>query len=208
MKFLWISGWAVPPVWLAALARREWPDAEHTGCTPSGAENEFAAEKYDAIGGYSLGALWLMRHAERVPVKMPVILLAPVFAFTAEQGSGGRVALAQLRLQRRRLRASPRSALIDFSERAGLAELFPVVGEPNPEALTALDEELGWLETWQAPPPASGSWQGFVGEQDALLDAVVLKRIWPALEIVPGATHAPAPLLRAAKNAFLGGRQP
>ena len=202
MRFLWISGWAVPPVWLAALARREWPDAEHVACTPTEAEKSFSPAPFDFVGGYSLGALWLLRHAAQVPEKMPVILLDPVFAFSAEQGCGGRVALAQLRVQRRRLRADPKSALEDFSRRAGLSELFPIVGEPSPAAVSTLDEELGWLETWRASPPANPRWQGCVGDNDALLEAAALQKIWPGLRVIPGATHAPAPLLRAARNFF------
>jgi len=207
MKFLWISGWAVPPVWLAAQARAVWPGAEHEACSPSEAAKAIVDKKFHVLGGYSLGALCVLQEAGKVPKNTPVILLAPIFAFTAEQDCGGRVARAQLRLQRRRLRTNPRAALEDFSRRSGLNELFPIVGEPKPETIPALDEELGWLETWRATPPANKNWQGFVGGQDPLLDATALKKIWPELHIVADATHAPKELMQAARKIFLDNKQ-
>lgn len=203
MNWLWISGWAVPPTWLAAQAQATWPHARHVGVAPSDAAQALAEGKFDALGGYSLGALWLLRQAENLPAKIPVLLLAPILAFTSEHQAGGRVALAQLRLQRRRLRTQPVAAIADFFQRAGLTELAT-----SPEAMTwnaarhpALDEELGWLEHWQAQPPAK-NWQGFVGGDDSLLEAATLQKLWPTLQLVARAGHAPGPLLNAARTFF------
>jgi len=202
-KWLWISGWAVPPTWFAAQARTAWPHARHSAITPLDAAQALSAEKFDALGGYSLGALWLLRQAKAIPENVPVALLAPILAFPAECRRGGRVALAQLRFQRRHLRREPAAALADFFERAGLAELnqLPSAAKWSAPRTAELDEELSWLEDWRTTIVPK-SWRGFIGDHDPLLDASVMKEIWPELEIVANAGHAPGPLLKAAKEFF------
>ncbi len=203
MNWLWISGWAVPPTWLAAQAEATWPDACHLAVSPSEAARALNTEKFDVLGGYSLGAQWLMRQAQSIPTKIPVLLLAPILALAAEQNCGGRVALAQLRLQRRRLRSQPAASVADFFRRAGLpnfSTLPATVTWPCPQ-LDTLDEELGWLEEWRIPPPPE-HWRGVVGGNDPLLDATVLQKLWPALQITPEAGHAPGPLLASARKFF------
>jgi hypothetical protein len=204
MNWLWISGWAVPPAWLAAQAQAAWPDARHCAAAPAEAARALNAEKFDALGGYSLGALWLLRQAGSIPPKIPVVLLAPILALAAEHRCGGRVALAQLRLQRRRLRTQPAAAIADFFQRTGLSDLAASseVASWNATRTTELEEELGWLEDWRvAPPPAH--WTGFAGDHDPLLDMDGLKKHWPSLQVVAKAGHAPGPLLAAARESFL-----
>jgi hypothetical protein len=203
MKILWIAGWAVSPDWLAAQARACWPEAEHAAVTPTSAAAALAKNDYDALGGYSLGALWLLSQAKEISEKTPVVLLAPIFAFSAEQRCGGRVALAQLRLQRRRLRQDAPAAVADFFRRAGLADSIPLPDKFTAKEIAALDEELGWLETLRAPSPPQSNWQGVAGAEDPLTEAAALKKLWPALRVVTGAGHAPGPLLRAALKLFL-----
>lgn len=203
MKWLWISGWAIPPAWFAAQAQAVWPHARHLCVEPSTAAQALNTEKFDALGGYSLGALWLLRQAKTIPQQFPVLLLAPIFAFPSEKLCGGRVALAQLRLQRRRLRSQPAAAVANFFQRAGLEELNtqPTIADWGAKRQTELDEELGWLEDWRAPVPPE-NWHGLIGANDALLDAPQLKKLWPSLQIVPQAGHAPTALLKAASGLF------
>jgi len=202
MKLLWISGWAVPPTWLAEQAHAAFPDAKHDAVSPAEATATLGQKKYDALGGYSLGALWLLMHAEKLSETVPVILLAPIFSFAVENGDGGRITLAQLRLQRRRCRHDPAAAVADFYRRSGLENIVPAVSNLTASQTAALDTELGWLENWRAPAPPPKHWLGFAGENDALLDAGKLKEKWPDLRIVPATGHAPGPLLRAAAGEF------
>jgi hypothetical protein len=202
MKILWINGWAVPPAWFCAQAHAAWPEAEHRAVSPTEAAAAIAEGNFATLGGYSLGALWLLCHAQEIPKNMPVILLAPIFAFTAEENCGGKVARAQLRLQRRRLRKDAPAAVRDFFQRAGLADIPSTADEISGAAAQSLDAELGWLENWRVTAPPPKNWRGVVGAEDPLLDAAALKKIWPALQMVPQANHAPAPLLRAARNTF------
>jgi hypothetical protein len=203
MNCLWISGWSVPPDWLAAQAAAVWPRVAHRAVAVADAESALAAGNYDALGGYSLGTLWLLRQAEKIPAPTPVVLIAPILAFPAEDGKGGRISRAQLRAQRRDLREDAPAAVLAFARLAGLAELgIPAPpDEFNPTNVAALDAGLGWLETWTASAPPA-SWQGWVGEADPLLDAAQVHEHWPAVRVVPGAGHAPGPLLRAAAAEF------
>jgi hypothetical protein len=198
MKFLWISGWAVPPAWLAEQARTAFPLDTHLAVSATEAAGGLTRENPDALGGYSLGALWLLMQAKDLPKNIPVILLAPIFSFAAENGDGGRVALAQLRLQRRRFRNDAKATVTDFYRRSGLEQIVPAARDFSTEEIAALDQELGWLEIWQATAPPPQAWLGFVGENDALLDAKKLQEKWPSLRIVAQASHAPGPLFRAA----------
>ena len=206
MKFLWISGWAVSPDWLAEQARAGWPEAEHAAVSPTNAAAALAEKKFDALGGYSLGALWLLSRSKTIPEKTPVVLLAPIFEFPAEQGCGGRITLAQLRWQRRRMRLEPAVALADFFERTGLASTVPLPSDLSDDALAALDEELVWLENLHAPLPPPRHWRGVAGATDALTDAFALRKLWPALRVIAGEGHAPGPLLKAAREMFLDSR--
>lgn len=202
-NWLWISGWAVPPAWLAAAAQKAWPQAHHTAIAPMDAAQALSGDKFDALGGYSLGALWLLRQAKAIPENLPVVLIAPILAFPAEKKRGGRIALAQLRLQRRRLRKEPATAIADFFHRAGLTELnqLATVAEWNMARAAALEEELGWLEDWHTTSVPK-NWHGFIGDHDPLLNAAELKEIWPKVQIVKQADHAPGLLIEAAAKFF------
>jgi hypothetical protein len=202
MNFLWISGWAVPPAWLAAEARAVFPDAQHAAVSPSAAATAVTQKNFNVLGGYSLGALWVLMHAQDFPATMPVILLAPFFSFAAENGDGGRIARAQLRLQRRRFRQDPAAAIVDFYRRSGLKNVPHSASYFTPEKMAEFDMELDWLESWQAPVPAPKHWVGFVGDSDPLLDAEKLREKWPAVQVVSNAGHAPGPLLCAAAKEF------
>jgi hypothetical protein len=202
MKFLWLSGWAVPPSWIVEEARAAFPGAKHIAASPSEASMVVARKNFDALGGYSLGSLWLLMHAKDFPETISVILLAPIFSFPAENGDGGRLALAQLRLQRRRFRKEPAAAVNDFYRRSGLDNEAPKANDFSDQQIAALDTELGWLETWRVVAPPPKHWRGFIGENDSLLDAEILRQQWPALQVVSDTGHAPSPLLRAAAKEF------
>jgi hypothetical protein len=199
MNWLWISGWAVPPDWFAEQARAVWPGFTHTAVAAHDANSALAVGGFDLLGAYSLGTLWLLRHASQIPANTPVALLAPIFAFPAEAGLGGRIPRAQLRAQRRHLRRDAPAALLEFAQLSGLAALnIPTPpNEFSADHLAALDTGLGWLEDWTAPAPPA-HWQGWVGADDPLLDSTRLRALWAALSVVPGAGHSPIPLLRAA----------
>jgi hypothetical protein len=123
------------------------------------------------------------------------VLLAPIFGFPNEAGSGGRVAQAQVKFLSRWLRRAPREALADFYTRADLDVLPPE--KINPADLDRLLWGLTQLETVTVPPELPLGWSAWCGAQDALLDAKLIEALIPEIQIVANATHHPAALLRA-----------
>ena len=123
MRIAWVLGWAVPEAWFAPLARAAFPQAEHGffAASPLWLAQVSASGPWDAIAGHSLGALLLLKESAAVGRLVPrVALLAPVLAFPAEAGLGGRVALTQVRYLARWLKTEPGAALADFYARAGM----------------------------------------------------------------------------------------
>lgn len=199
-RVAWLLGWAVPERWFAEIVRAEWPEAEHVAVAAScHAWGQLEARgPYDAVIGYSLGALLLLRESERTSrLAARVALLAPIFAFPKESEAGGRIGLTQLRFLRRWLQREPAAAVADFYLRAGL----PV---PAGAAAEFCCDELKWgldrLERDEVPPRLPSGWSAWCGDADALLDATRLAQLEPAVRVVAGATHAPVELIRAARE--------
>jgi len=136
----------------------------------------------------------LLREAGRADRLGRVALLAPIFAFPREAELGGRVAQTQMRQLSRWLGRAARAALADFYARAGL-------DVPEEYAPAAATDILWWglerLENDRAEPSIPPGWGAWCGANDPLLDAARLHSLAPAVQIVAGATHHPAALLRA-----------
>lgn len=193
-RWIWVSGWGLKPEWLAAQLASHFPEAIHTVVPPE----RDCIEKidwtlYDRAGGYSLGA-FLLLHPEHVP-PLPTLLLAPFFSFTREAGFEGRSPLRQMRLLRTTLLRSPFRTL---SEIYSLMELQL----PEPTSLPYSIEDLKWgLETLSnvsLPPVLPAHFEGFIGENDAIIDAATLASRAPGIHVVSGAGHHPSSLLSAA----------
>ena len=190
-SILWISGWSIPPEWLAGLARRRLPAWKHDATAPSARTlSDLAASDADMLGGFSFGAQLLMRMDD----PRPRLLLAPFGDLKAEAGLGGAVAATRIRQQLRQLRRDPAGALADFRRLIGVPD-FP----------DALDhEELAWgLGEMLAPerpvPSQPAGTVALAGESDPLLDIPALRGILPDLHVV-ACGHAPEPLLAAAAS--------
>lgn len=195
MRIAWVLGWAVPAAWFAAEAARAWPGAEHR-CVPAAEDwcaRLEAVGEVDRVGGYSLGALLLLSERAWVAERWGRVgLIAPIWAFTAEAGRGGRVERARVRMLARWARRDVAAARADFYLRAGLGA---VAGAVEPA------ETLAWglekLETLAADPGLPPGWHGYAGGADPLLDAAVQAREARGLRVVKGAGHGPAELIEA-----------
>jgi len=200
MKIGWLMGWAVPEAWFMPLARQALPDADHVfvAAEPDALLRLEEAGPFDWVVGYSLGSLLLLREAARANRLGRVALLAPIFAFTREAELGGRVAQTQVRQVSRWLRRDAPAALADFYARAGL-------NVPQEYAPATATDILLWglerLENDRAEPPLPAGWRAWCGASDMLLDATRLCALSPSVQIVAGATHHPAALLRALAEA-------
>ncbi len=196
MKIAWVLGWAIPEAWFAPIARSAFPGAEHVFFAGNaGVLTQLAsAAPFGRIVGYSLGAHLLLSSAARASALGQVDLLAPIFAFSAEEGLGGRVSRAQVRQLSRWLRSSPDPALRDFYVRAGLdvpPSLAPV------DATAELQWGLERLANDRVEPPLPSGWSAWCGSDDALLDAGRLHALDGRITVVKAATHHPAALVRA-----------
>jgi len=197
VKMGWIMGWAVPEAWFATQVRMGFAQDEHVFVEPTDLALDELERRgpFDRVVGYSLGAHLLLAEAARVnALGAKVTLLAPFPAFSSEEGMGGRVARTQVKYLARWVRRDREAALADFYTRAGL--------EVTPEMASGISSEtlaqgLVRLEQGRVEPSATDGWGIFAGDQDGLLDAVVLWRHLPSLIVVSGGTHHPAALLRA-----------
>lgn len=210
MKVSWIGGWGVAPEYLKPLAESYLTGAIHSFLPPV-TEAVATVAQSDRIVAWSLGAWRVLDYACRGGVLAgPVVLLAPVVAFCAEDHLGGRVARSQVRWLRRWLERDPEAALRDFRERAGLppnASLSSADPSPMPYRLADLREGLDRLA---APPSPAlcefvrgglpARWRALTGDADPLLDGVQLCRLLPGCELVPGASHEPISFLTSLKG--------
>lgn len=195
VRINWVGGWAVPCEWLHAVATRVFPGAEHVvvPASPDWRERLDAAGPADAFGAYSLGTLLTMREREWVASRYACVgLLAPIWAFAAESGRGGRVARAQVRALRRKTKSNTGEALSDFYRDAGLSAVTGAV-----EPIETLDWGLAQLERECAAPSFPTGWWAGVGENDSLLDATALRETESRVNVIETADHSPEPLMRA-----------
>lgn len=192
-KWLWISGWGIPPAWFSEIVTQAIPDGTHRVIPPGpNALHAIKSETFDHLGGFSLGAFLLLQNAENLSA--PALLLSPFFGYTSEMECGGKIRKTQIRYLARSLQRQPLAALADFYERINL----PI---PPPDELPYPLEDLLWgldtLANQQLPPGLPQNWTGLIGSSDPLLDAKQIKKQEPSLTIVPDAGHDPAALLRA-----------
>lgn len=199
MRLGWVLGWAVPAEWFLRVVGSALPDAEHV---PIPAYAGFAdrlkeSGPFDHVVGYSLGSLLLLEAWEggALPACAAVSLLAPIFAFPAEDGLGGRVARAQVRQLSRWLRRDAGAAIEDFYIRAGLD--VPASERPGTAAIPDLLWGLERLASVRVPPSLPAGWRGWCGDGDPLLDASRLHALVPGISVVAGAGHHPEALVRA-----------
>jgi hypothetical protein len=196
MNVTWILGWAIPVAWFDPLARTAFPTAEHRfiTATPNTAAELAALGDADLLMGYSLGAQLLLGDVARCRARMGIGLLAPIFAFPAERGLGGRVSATQVSYLARWVRRDPLAALQDFYRRAGLDVPPELAPTQDRDALAwGLDQLLHGNVAAKLPPGAIA----VAGSEDPLLDAAKLHAIEARVEVVPGGTHHPRTLLPA-----------
>lgn len=195
MRIAWVLGWAVPAEWFAAEAARAWPEAEHV-CVPAAPDwrgRLEACDGCDAVGGYSLGALLLLDAGDWAAGRWATVgLIAPIWAFPAEAGRGGRVARTQLRALARWVRRDEAAAREDFYERSEIGSVRGAA-EPAETLLWGLEE----LETCSVAPGLPSGWRGYAGAVDTLINTADQAREAPGLRVVAGAGHAPGALIAA-----------
>lgn len=207
IKITAVCGWAIAPAWFRERVAHSFPSAEIHTIYPRHPEDPNEAKALlgnspsDIYIGYSLGSLWLLYHRKNLPSGTTKALLAPILAFTREQGHGGKTSSTQLKYLIKLLKTNPSdtSALKDFYTRCNfsLPESW-MDAIPDNETLIKGLEFLGHI---QVSGTSARDFLAIVGENDSFLDATILKRNLPQLEIIIGAGHEPDLLLdHLAKN--------
>lgn len=149
------------------------------------------------IVGYSTGAFLLLEYPELAERFDRAVLLAPFVDFRAESKLGGLTRMAQLKVMREWLQRSPQSALKDFYNRAGITLPFsgdlPVSPIDLSWGIERLMEDTRCIDSLR-------SFECYVGEEDPLIDAQLLKRLNTNLTIVPSVGHDLLGLLRGVRG--------
>lgn len=201
MRITAVCGWAIPPEWFSGLVEQYFPQANVKTLYPALPHSRRQAESLlndsesELYIGYSLGSLWLLTHQAYLPRNSILALIAPVLAFSRERNLGGKTPETKLKYLIRSLKRNPvdRTPLLNFYADSGLSlSESDLRGLPD---LRALIQGLEFLKSAPAPEKISEKITALVGGQDIFLDGNQLKHHIPQLEIIPGAGHAPAPLL-------------
>ncbi|MEM9157939.1 MAG: hypothetical protein AAGB46_02730 [Verrucomicrobiota bacterium] len=177
------KGWGGPDASVAALFPEGAVDVVSPG---KGWHDVVEASKASVLIGYSTGAFLLLQNEDLWERFEEVVLFAPFEDFKAEAGKGGRVKEAQMKYLLRWLQKDPLAALGDFYARAGLDRKTPT---ELPYALEDLVWGIERLLSDSVKGDALGRARAFVGAEDALLDATEIRRMYPNVEVIEGATH-------------------
>jgi len=180
VKILWIGGWAIPPSFVLARAKKHFSELKHEVLPPT--KNAQAEEDFDWVVGHSLGAFLLLRWPERFPAKRGTVLLAPFLGFLRETELGGHVSRTQLKVTVGYLRKDPLAAVNDFFGRADLG-LFA-------DALPYPVEDLAWglevlqSETVSEADVANLNHRVILGDRDPLLEVSRIAEAFPKATIL------------------------
>ena len=182
----WISGWGFPPSLLAQVAKACWPNHQHTVIAPSPrALPQLRALDLDVIAGYSLGSLLLLADKTE-PDNRPRFAFAPILAFDAEAGLGGKTPTRSREAVQARFERSPSTAIKLYLRLAGLSDLG---SDQLPYAEADLQWGLDALGKLRARADTVSRSQLFLGTEDPLVDASVLDSQFPHLISLPRVSH-------------------
>jgi hypothetical protein len=182
----WISGWGIDPAHFQRAVQTWWPDVHHTVIAPTaGAIEQATALQPDVIAGYSLGTLLLLA-APLPPSSPPIVGVAPIFAFDAEAGFGGRTpGRARIALTGK-FQKDAIGAVRLYLRLAGMADCFQ-------DALPYAEADLAWglevLGTLRARPETIAQARLYAGQNDPLIDPAMLGGPGKAVQIIADCGH-------------------
>lgn len=201
LKITAVSGWAIAAEWFHDCVARFFPTAEIHAIYPhrpgdvGEAKELLNGQPADLYIGYSLGSLWLLYHSQNLPTGATKALLAPILAFTREQGFGGKTSITQLKYLIKLLKRDPDDsfALKDFYTRCNFS--VPESWMKTIPDHQSLIRGLEFLSDISVPESSATDFMAIVGEDDNFLDPFVLKYKMPHLDIVAKTGHEPEQLL-------------
>jgi pimeloyl-ACP methyl ester carboxylesterase len=197
-----ISGWAIPKDWFAEQIKEAFPGSDIHVIYPENPENEEEARNIlsrlpaQLYIGYSLGSLWLIKYQDHLPQNCHKAILAPILAFLNTGGLGGKTSETQLKYLIKILsrNLNKEDVLRDFFFHANLP--YPEKQIKDIPKRNILIKGLKFLENNSVTGKETNDFLSIIGENDTFLDARILKRHIPHIEIVEDAGHSPTPLLK------------
>ncbi len=203
LTIIGICGWAIPTLWFQNQIASVFPDSNVQTFYPQYPANKNEAISYiesnsaDLWIGYSLGSLWLLKYANLLPPTSRMALLSPILGFTSEMGQGGKTRAVQLDYLARNLERKPDDLAPVFSFLNDIGIDAGEVGLGFNIESSALIRGLNFLRDFSIKSQALPPFHSILGKQDPLLEANVLMKLIPGLNIVPDTGHHPAPLLES-----------
>ena len=205
MRITAISGWAIPTDWFSEQIGKYFKNSEINVIYPDNpfdtkeAQRKINEVSADLYLGYSLGSLWMFKHREFFPKTSIKAVLAPILGFTKEHNMGGKTTAIQLNYLIKLLKQSKDEApLVNFYANCNIP--FPRMLLKKLPNRSTLIKGLEFLQSVIATRSSVLDFKVIVGDNDAFLDAIKLKKLIPQTEIVSGAGHAPDRLLKKLAN--------
>lgn len=186
LNWAWISGWGIPPAELANAVRKQWPEDRHTVFAPTEtAISKAKAINPDILAGYSLGSLLLLSES---PSALPrkTMCVAPILAFDAEAGLGGKTATRTRIMLQTKFAQNPLAAVKLYLRLVGMSDLAS-------QRLPYSESDLRWgleaLGKLHASIDSIALTHFYIGTQDTLTDVKEISRLSTRLEIIEGQDH-------------------
>jgi len=196
-----ISGWAIPETWFAEQLKFAFPNSKLKIIYP---ENPASREEAKNILklfpsqlyiGYSLGSLWLLKYQNFLPKNCQKAIIAPILAFLDKSNLGGKTSENELKYLIKLLTrcSNYEEVLRKFFFDAKL----PYSEEYSHEIRDSkiLIKGLEFLKDSSVTGKETNEFISIIGEDDAFIDAGLLKSHIPHLKVIKGMGHSPIPLL-------------
>ena len=196
-----ISGWAIPETWFAEQLKFAFPNSKLKIIYP---ENPASREEAKNILrlfpsqlyiGYSLGSLWLLKYQNFLPKNCQKAIISPILAFLDKGNLGGKTSESQLKYLIKLLTSC--SNYEEVLRKFYFDAKLPYPDEHSHEIRDSkiLIKGLEFLKDSTVTGKETNDFISIIGEDDAFVDAGVLKSHIAHLKIVKGAGHSPMPLL-------------
>ena len=196
-----ISGWAIPETWFAEQLKFAFPNSRLKIIYPENpasreeAKNILRLSPSQLYIGYSLGSLWLLKYQNFLPKNCQKAIISPILAFLDKGNLGGKTSESQLKYLIKLLTrcSNYEEVLRKFYFDAKL----PYPDEHSHESRDSkiLIKGLEFLKDSKVTGKETNDFISIIGEDDAFVDAGVLKSHIPHLKVIKGAGHSPMPLL-------------
>ena len=196
-----ISGWAIPENWFAEQLKFAFPNSQLKIIYPENPSSKEEARNILKLFpsqlyiGYSLGSLWLLKYQNFLPKNCQKAIIAPILAFLDKDNLGGKTSESQLKYLIKLL-----TRCSNYEE--VLRKFFFDAKLPYPEEHSheirdskILIKGLEFLKDSSVTGKETNEFISIIGEDDAFIDAGLLKSHIPHLKVIKGMGHSPIPLL-------------